>query len=138
MSDKRSSFKVFDNHYNNFGRIGDPCYCCGVVSDCFDHVPPLHYVSRLPEDEINQYKLRKYPICNECNSILNGLIIIDKKNRIKFVIDKLKKKYKKFLSMPDWSIEELEELEPKMREHVQAHAKFCLYIRNRIAFYSRQ
>jgi hypothetical protein len=133
--DNRSNAVRFDASYQEIGRIGDPCAYCGVESDVYDHVPPLHYVSRLAENDLNGSNLRKIPACTECNTALNGLILITLKDRRKRIKEYLRKKYRSFLAMPKWDEDELAELEPKFADEIRRASRYAEFIKTRVGFY---
>lgn len=123
---------IFDCLYDCVGSLDDPCVYCGMPPTAYDHVPPLHYAERAKE-EITTFK--KFPACSECNSCLNGLILLTLKERRKRVKEYLRKKYKSFLSMPRWSEDELEELDPRFAEEIRRASRFAEGIKNRVSFY---
>lgn len=127
---------IYDGIYTETGKIGDPCVYCGQPSDCYDHVPPLHYIARLSQADIHGYKLKKHPACVECNSYLTGLVLLTKKERRLRVKEKLRSKYKSYLKMPFWDEEELEELDPYFADGIRRATKFATFIRQRLAYYS--
>jgi hypothetical protein len=130
----RNSEKVFDASYMEKGRIGDPCVYCGQPSDTYDHVPPLHYVERMRQTDVDKSNLRKYPACRECNSIIGGQIINTLEERRKHVRAHLKKKYASYLRMPYWDEEELAELSKELADHIRRSDRFSKFIKARVAF----
>lgn len=133
--DRKNRAKVFDHLYMEQGRMGDPCTYCGQPSDTYDHVPPLHLVERMSEREKINNILKKFPACRECNSCLGGLILNTLKERRRRVKQYLRKKYYKFLKMPKWDEDELQELEPKMAEDIRRASRFAEFIKQRVGFY---
>ena len=133
--DNRHSSLRFDASYKEIGRIGDPCAYCGTESTVYDHVPPLHYVARMAENDINTSNLRKIPACSECNSALNGLILTTINDRRKRIKEYLRKKYRSFLKMPKWDEEELAELEPNFADEIRRASRYAEFIKKRVGFY---
>lgn len=134
-ANRQVALLINDFLYDKRGRIGDPCTYCGIVSDAYDHVPPLHYVSRLSSQEKHNIQLRKVPACHECNSALSGNIDQSLVVRRKFVRNYLRKKYKKFLNMPKWDEDDLSELADKLADHVRGASRHAEYIKSRLSFY---
>ena len=121
-----------DAVYDRVGSLDDPCVYCGAPSTSYDHVPPLHYAERVIDD---CQSFRKYPACVECNTALNGLVLLTLKERRKRVKEYLRKKYRSFLSMPAWSEDELAELEPKFADEIRRASRFAELIKSRVSFY---
>jgi hypothetical protein len=131
----RENIKVaFDAAYEPVGRIGDPCVYCGVASSGYDHVPPLHFVSRLDDRDRWAFDLRKLPACPECNSLLGGCLKTTIRERRAIIKAKLRSRYRCVLGMPAWDEDELDELGPSLRGNVRNHAKFSTYIKKRLGY----
>ena len=95
-------YTVVDNEF---------CIYCGVIADCYDHVPPISaFIKNAPAF--------KFAACTECNSMLSSNSETNLKKRRDYLFKKYYKKYKKVFNMPDWSIEELNELDSSMRTFV--------------------
>lgn len=120
----------------------EPCYYCGVPANGIDHVVPQSLLDEwLRLGDIENYQLatgrgRKLtvPSCQQCNSILGAKYdptLDERKQRLK---DRLRTKYAKVLGMPDWTPEELDELGPRLREHVEQGMKLKAMARRRIAW----
>jgi hypothetical protein len=124
--------------YDRAGELGDPCIYCGVASSEWDHVPPLHYVERLDDDQIDALDLRLLPCCSECNTFLSGIILTTVKARRNYVKDRLRRKYRSWLEMPEWSPDEIGELSTEdARRQMTAHARFSSFIKGRLNFHSK-
>lgn len=136
MSSRRQ-YMCHDANYRVIGDLGDPCAYCGVESTQYDHVPPLHYVSRLSEEEIAAGDLRKYPSCNECNSALTGQLFLTLNERRAHILEFLRAKYRKFLRMPQWDEDELGELDTDMADDIRRHEKYSRWIKSRIGYYRK-
>jgi hypothetical protein len=122
--------------YKAHGSVGDPCAYCGVTSDAVDHIPPIHLVERCIEIGIDVSNPRTYPACRECNSILSGQLVTSIAERRRIVQAGLRERYKKYLRIPRWDDDELEELDERFRESIRRSALFGEWIRSRLAFYS--
>jgi hypothetical protein len=124
----------FGFRYEDQGRIGDPCTYCGQVSSVFDHVPPLVFVSRLPAQELRYYRLRLFPTCMECNSILGGLALTTLSERRSRIKERLERKYARILAIPSWTEEELSKLSNYLASDIRRHLAFANSLRARIAW----
>lgn len=128
-------FRKFDAHYREIGDVGvDPCIYCGVISDSYDHIPPLVAIEKLSLIEIDGDDLKKYPACRECNSWLGDRLITTLKERREEVRRRLKNKYRHFVQMPDWSEDELGELSTKLSDDVQRHVRFSRWVKARLSW----
>lgn len=128
---RRSDVKQYDCLYDRLGSLADPCVYCGAPASTFDHVPPLHYVARNPDcDE----RLLKHPSCAECNSALNGAILLTLKERREYIRQYLRRKYSSYLKMPLWDEDELEELSDTFAEEIKRASKFAEYVKQRVGY----
>lgn len=97
----------------------DPCFYCGIVANSIDHVPPQSARERLTElNLMDKYPYIEVPACRECNSALGarGIWLLPK--RKEYIKRYLRRKYKKYLRMSDWSDEEIKELGFALQSHV--------------------
>ena len=111
----------YDKHYKLFKTKGG-CYYCGLPEEVLDHAPPLAAIRDLggPDELVKLgLKLLKVAACKECNAILHDVPIASLARRKLFVQEKMRKKYKKLLTMPKWTEQELQELSPQLRETVR-------------------
>jgi hypothetical protein len=132
---QRLSETVYDSLYTNVGSFHEDCVYCGLPATGWDHVPPLHLVARMAEEDRNRANLRKYPSCKECNSFLGGLILRTFSERKARVKQKLRQKYRKYLGMVDWSEEELDEVDPRSRAlYLEPYSKLSKIVKFRIAW----
>ena len=84
---------------------GHQCIYCGEPSDSDEHFPPK---------SVNDLGLL-LPCCRECNSFAGTEWSFDFEMRVGYVKAKLRKRYRRFLETPEWSDDELSELEPVLR-----------------------
>lgn len=137
-ADYHRRFIRLDSLYEVEGGIGDPCVYCGLPSVGFDHVPPLHYVDRLRECDLEVATLRKFPACEECNKILGGVVVHTLTGRRGYVKQRLRKRYRSHAEMPEWSEDEIAELSTKdARRYMQGHGRFSRTVKARIAHTGR-
>lgn len=127
--------KAYDALYRETGRYGDPCSYCGQVADTLDHIPPLLRVEMLTaagQECDGPYV--KVPACIECNSALTSLNKMTLKERRAHVRGYLRKKYKKFLKIPNWDEDELAEVDPAFAKEIRASVNFANHVRARLAW----
>lgn len=128
----RTDVRIFDCLYEPID--GDECVYCGLPRTGWDHVPPLHFVARMAEEDRNRANLRKYPCCQECNSFLGSHILRTFEDRKRHVRARIRRKYRKWIEMPDWDSEELSELSTEdARRYIQSHARFSRAVKSRLA-----
>jgi hypothetical protein len=74
--------------YTETGNEADPCIYCGSPSNHWDHIPPIHFITRLLQlDIIPHNTLQKVRACEECNLALSGNILITIKERKRFLFN---------------------------------------------------
>jgi hypothetical protein len=74
--------------YKRIGLESDPCIYCGSPSEHWDHIPPIHFVTRLLQLDIDPGKvLKEVRACEECNLVLGGNILTTIRERKKFLLD---------------------------------------------------
>lgn len=103
----------------------EPCVYCGLPADSVDHVIPRAYVSQIrdtiaPLDKTLKAFGETVPACIQCNSILGASALFTMTERRSLVKERLRKKYKRLLAAPDWTHQELNDLDGTLRTHVIA------------------
>lgn len=92
-----------------------PCIYCGFPANSIDHVPPRHMRLQLSACALIAIHEREVPACRECNSVLGArplLTILERRNYIK---QALRRRYAKYLRIPNWTEEKLAELGEELR-----------------------
>lgn len=86
------------------------CVYCGELGDTVDHLLPRTWTG---------YGTRRrvpiVPACRECNSTLSDKFITDVIERRSFVQSALRQKYRKYLRVVLWSVDDLLEMGPALR-----------------------
>jgi hypothetical protein len=98
-------------HFYDANRItikGDFCVYCGDVSTTVEHYPPV---------SVTNYGF-KLPCCVECNTLAVDENPRDFEKRVHGIKSKIRRKNWKWLQMPEWSHEELDDLSVKLRRDV--------------------
>lgn len=106
--------------YRGIGKVGDPCAYCGIRSTGVDHVPPISFVAKLDEFVWKRENLFTVPCCHQCNSILGDELLFKLEERRSHVKSRLRNLKRQTLSIPDWTLMELNGLSNDMAQVVRA------------------
>lgn len=99
-------------------------YCGAWDGDQLDHVVPVSYNHNISRKSTNKVSYRNtVPCCRECNSLLGARLYFTIPSRAAYLLGTYERRYKKLLSQPDWSDEEIEELGPSMRTSITQSMK---------------
>jgi len=99
-----------------------PCFYCGLPATGVDHVLPQSLSDRsewIPH-RIRRFRWLIVPACQQCNSALGDRIFDTMQERIRSAKAHIRKKYAKYLSIPEWSDDQLHGLGQRMRQFVEA------------------
>ena len=107
----------------------DCCVYCGDWYQCRDHFIPVSYSSVIrryrPGDTVKS--------CNRCNSWLSDKIFPSMEDRSEFLLGRYQKAYAKLLRMPDWSEEEIAELDYTLAALIKSKQYARLIVRAKLA-----
>lgn len=103
--------REINEYKNHISMWGTTCYYCGDIGNTIDHVPPQSGTFSGPEN-------LRIKSCNECNVLLSNRILKTIVERKDYLLKAYANRYRKLLSQPDWTTEELEELGSTLRETV--------------------
>jgi hypothetical protein len=78
-----------------------------------DHVPPTSVRPIILAEGSTRWPFVEVDCCNECNSLLGAHMPWTVNGRKELIKQKLRRKYRKYLAIPDWSAEELAEHPPR-------------------------
>lgn len=92
-----------------------PCSYCGAPADSIDHIPPRHMRMQLREMELTPFTVMEVPSCRECNSALGARPLLTIGHRRSWIKGWLKRRYAKYLRIPNWTEEELATFGPGLR-----------------------
>lgn len=127
--------RQFDCLYGFVGELDDPCVYCGLPATGWDHVPPLHYVERLSDGELDDETLLKHPACTECNTFLGGALLHSLASRREYVKERIRRKYRSHAEMPGWDDDEIAELSTAdAQRYIRAHERFAKMIKERLGW----
>lgn len=87
----------------------EPCTYCGLTADSVDHIPPRHMRRQLVELELAHVYEKEVPACRDCNSVLGSRPILTITGRRRYIKDQLRRRYRRYLSLPDRTDEEMQE-----------------------------
>ena len=118
---------------------GMPCHYCGLPATDDDHVVPRSVIKTYesiadPEllQSLKRHRTLVVPSCRECNCLAGATIQKTLEDRKRFIKTKLKKRYRKVLSMPDWNDDEIAVLGPELRQHIAASQELKRVVRQRL------
>jgi hypothetical protein len=89
------------------------CEYCGEIATTIDHLPPKVVRNRLMAlGRFEQYLpfFRLIPACHECNVALGARVPFSFKGRKRYIKYWLKRRYGKYLRLPNWSDDDIAEL----------------------------
>ncbi len=138
--DRRTNFQKFNHLYKLFCPNKESrfiCFYCGLPAGTVDHVPALNKVEELRA----VYDLQHYtkvPSCQECNGVASDEPHVDIFERRKFLKDKLRIRYKKYIKLPDWEEDEIESLGYSLRMNVESAMSIKYLIAYRLTYGEEQ
>ena len=94
------------------------CHYCGMPADTIDHVPPRSVRSVIIEHDVTRWPFKEVNCCRECNSLLGAEPPWTVSGRKKAIKEKLKRRYKKYLNIPNWDDSDLGRLGRTLESHV--------------------
>ena len=126
--------------HGRFYRIiknGGICVYCGVRATTLDHFVPLSVVAML-SDVLNEISGRfLVPACGECNSIAGNKVFKTIAAKRRYIQEKLRKKYRLVLVMPEWTEEQKESLGWNMKTAVAEGLAKREWIKARLSWTNR-
>jgi hypothetical protein len=95
-----------------------------------DHVPPVVFASSVTTS------LKKYlvPCCKECNCISYTQVFLSVDHKRVWLKAKIASRYKKILNSPDWSEEDLADMEDTLRLSIISMALYKKGIQRRLDY----
>ena len=108
-------------NYELYGYVweGSPCIYCGQPANSVDHFIPSSFLEDISDLEVDVPHQELLPACLECNSIKRDRVFDTIREARRHIHARLREKYHKFLEIPDWSEDELEELGYSLRQAVR-------------------
>ncbi len=121
----------------------DKCYYCGnetKKNSQGDHIPPISWAYALGFDYLTEKENAPFlivPCCEECNNALGAKKYFTLNQRKGFIASHLRNKYRKLRESPQWTEDELFELDGRLEEHVRTLQDQRLLIERRIDWAER-
>lgn len=104
---------------------GLECYYCDETAESEDHIFLQHYGDGCGET---------VPACRECNSVLQDCSPTSHIGRMKTLLDRYLKRYKKVLNYADWTEDELAEVSENLRQSIEVMQAQKVRAHTRITF----
>lgn len=119
------------------------CYYCGEPADSIDHVVPLSLIRQLEDDPealervIGKGRIREVDACRDCNHRLSSEYDINLKDRKERLRDRLRSRYLRLLAMPEWTDDDLGELNGWLQGSVIHATAVQAWIMRRLSYEGR-
>jgi 5-methylcytosine-specific restriction endonuclease McrA len=129
MSTERT---IIDCYYSDHESINFfECVYCGGPASTIDHVPPISFLSRV--DDKHRFKPRRFRSCEECNHLLGPYLGNTLRERRKFLRARYEERYRKILSIPNWTESALDEMGPNLYKYIISKQDLRRYLRKRMS-----
>lgn len=117
------------------------CVYCGKDAECEDHVIPVSFLSdrnrrknKSWNDNHNKSNNNLVNCCRECNSIASDKVFIDIDDKKDYIQEKLQKKYRKVLDMPDWTEKQINTMGINLATEIRIQLLAKKWILNRVNY----
>ena len=94
------------------------CTYCGNPCDNLDHVIPVLYTHNSRKN-VSYSKKVTVPSCGECNTLLGDKMFLTIGDRAAYLSQRYAKRFDKYLMMPVWEQDEIDELEGRLRQQIK-------------------
>ena len=105
-----------------FLRAKGVCAYCGEGATDVEHVIPR--VSSLPTYTV--------PSCSECNNIAGALLFPSFHSKLLYIQEKIRRRYRHVLRVPEWTTDEIEEMGQSMRTMILAFQRARKWVKRRV------
>lgn len=102
------------------------CIYCGDTAEVREHFVPKSFVC-------NNFTL---PACKECNALKSNKVFETVQDVKKFLREKIIKRYKNILNIPEWDKYNLDEIGPSLRSKIVMDLGKKRWIESRLKFLS--
>lgn len=92
------------------------CHYCGEAGNHREHTVPASFSQNTRHFETSGIVIA----CPECNMLLSNRIFSSMYERAQYLIERLTRRHRSTLNIPEWSPRELARLSPNMRACVEA------------------
>ena len=96
------------------------CVYCGRPAGTRDHVPPLSRVDDYDAMHLKYPVYIKVPACDRCNNLGGSEVEASFMDRAEAIKNKLARRYTRYMSMPEWTEKEINELGRNLRSKVRS------------------
>lgn len=101
-----------------------PCYYCGLPATTKDHAIPRCLLSTLADDpdalrHLMSNRRETVPACRECNCLLGPSVQDTLEERKHFLKERLRRRYRRYLGIRNWSEEDLAEMGGTLRGFIR-------------------
>ncbi len=111
----------------------EPCYYCGLPGITVDHIPPTSFRERLADmGLLGRYPFIEVRACTQCNSWLGAKHLFTPAKRKAYIKKRLWKKYRRHLTLPQWSDSELAQIGYVLRTKVLSSLEKAELIKARL------
>lgn len=131
-AENRHVFRPYAAIYETLGELSC-CYYCGHIASTVDHVPPKTARDRLLSQGL-RFNAVELPACQECNSALGNQALWTQTERKAYVKAWLRKRYRKVLTMPPWTEQEISELGERLQDYIRASLAHQADLRRRLSW----
>jgi len=117
---RRLHLAIHSDSYQSVFVCVDDCWYCGDVADTEDHCPPISHAgaSKCP----HEYRWL-IPCCRSCNSLLGSRLHFNPVDRRDAVRALLKRKHARMLEAPEWTADEIDQLDGRLRRTVSSYVQ---------------
>lgn len=112
--------------------MNEKCTYCNAGAEVREHVIPVAYLSI--GRSYDPSKSWIVPACSSCNSLAGVYVAFSIAEKSAFILKKFKSKYKKILNAPEWTEEEMEELDYNLKTMIWGGIIAKRLARERIAY----
>lgn len=119
MHGRSLDLSLADRFYTRISK-SNRCQYCGEHATTEDHFVPISVAAHLIRSGIRPNNLFLLPACLECNVLAGDAVFDSIEEKRKFIQDKIEKKYKAILKIPQWKYHELDELGYNLRNFVNS------------------
>lgn len=130
---KNGSFlKYLYKKSKKFGKrkYGVHCGYCGAYGEHRDHIIPSSFFGNKKTFKFAKDNIIK--ACLECNTLASNKVFEDFMEKKQYIANKVEKRYSKVLNSPEWTDEEINELEYPLKDIISETENFRRYIKIRI------
>jgi hypothetical protein len=111
------------------------CEYCGMPADTVDHIPPRSVRQFICDSGLQgRFPFKIVSSCRECNTLLIDRDLWTLRERIEFIKKELRRRYRKHLSVADWTDNEISELGFNLQKAVQHGMVMSELIKYRIGW----